>query len=76
MKLPRVPGAFVSAALRDHPRARVVERVLLVERFPVDPRHNAKIHREELRAHCEKALARGEGASWDDVAAQNAVQYR
>ncbi|MBX7194738.1 MAG: AMP-binding protein [Sandaracinaceae bacterium] len=76
VKLPHVPGAFVPARLREHARARVVERVLVVDRFPVDPRHNAKIHREELRAHCESALARGEGASWDEVAAQNAVGYR
>lgn len=76
VKLPHVPGAFVPASLRAHPRAGVVERIVVVGRFPVDPRHNAKIHREELRAHCEKALARGEGASWDDVAAQNALGYR
>jgi acyl-CoA synthetase (AMP-forming)/AMP-acid ligase II len=75
-KLPRAPGAFVPASLRAHPRAGVVERFLVIDRFPVDPRHNAKIHREELRARCEKALACGEGASWDDVAAQNAKGFR
>ncbi len=43
----------------------IVERFFVFERFPVDPRHNAKIHREELRAECARLLALGEGVGWE-----------
>jgi acyl-CoA synthetase (AMP-forming)/AMP-acid ligase II len=74
-KLPPIPGAYVPTSLRAGPGA-IVERFFVLDRFPVDPRHNAKIHREELREECAKRLARGEGASWDDVAAQQARGIR
>lgn len=37
-------------------RADLISEVLFHRRFPVDPRHNAKIHREELRAWAEGVL--------------------
>ncbi|MCE7873243.1 hypothetical protein DYH09_23110 [bacterium CPR1] len=40
--------------LSEHPVYRDVERVLYHPAFPVDPRHNAKIHREELAAWASK----------------------
>jgi acyl-CoA synthetase (AMP-forming)/AMP-acid ligase II len=36
------------------PRAADIEHFLFHESFPVDPRHNAKIHREELKAWAER----------------------
>ncbi len=38
------------------PRAADIEHFLFHEAFPVDPRHNAKIHREELKAWAERQL--------------------
>lgn len=40
--------------LSEHPVYRDVEKVLYHPAFPVDPRHNAKIHREELAAWASK----------------------
>lgn len=37
-----------------HPAFHVIERVLFHRGFPVDPRHNAKIHREELASWAER----------------------
>ncbi|GAB4199294.1 MAG: olefin beta-lactone synthetase OleC [Sandaracinaceae bacterium] len=70
-KLPPTAAAHVPASMRTGDAA-VIERFFVVERFPVDPRHNAKIHREELRAWCEAALARGEGMTWEQIAAVRA----
>lgn len=74
-RLPRHPAAYLDPSLR-HGAAAVIERFVLVDRFPVDPRHNAKIHREELKAHCERELTRGAGNTWDDVVAQQAKGIR
>ncbi|MEE2939181.1 MAG: peptide synthase, partial [Planctomycetota bacterium] len=38
------------------PRAADIEHFLFHESFPVDPRHGAKIHREELKAWAESAV--------------------
>ena len=38
--------------------ARAVEGFLFHRRFPVDPRHNAKIHREELKRWAERRVRR------------------
>lgn len=38
----------ILALLSRHPTYAKVERVLYHKNFPVDPRHNAKIHREQL----------------------------
>lgn len=40
----------LTGVLAEHPLYRDVRRVLYHPNFPVDPRHNAKIHREELAA--------------------------
>lgn len=75
-KLPPKPGAFVDLRHREGVGA-VIERFYLVDRFPVDPRHNAKIHREELREHVVRAWARGDrGQTWDEVAAMQARGIR
>ncbi len=44
--------AFAAA----HEAARVVEEILFHPSFPVDVRHNAKIHREQLKAWAEEQL--------------------
>jgi len=76
VKLPPDPAVFVPPALREGPTA-IVERFFLFDRFPLDPRHNAKIHREELRTECERRLARGDrGAGWDDVIAIASKELR
>lgn len=76
MKLPPRPGAFVALAHRAG-IGGLIERFYLVDRFPVDPRHNAKIHREELREHVERAWARGDrGQTWDEIAAMQARGIR
>lgn len=41
---------------RKHAQTRDVETFLFHPGFPVDPRHNAKIHREELKAWAEAQL--------------------
>jgi acyl-CoA synthetase (AMP-forming)/AMP-acid ligase II len=74
-ELPPTVAAHVPASMRVGEQA-AIERFFLFDRFPVDPRHNAKIHREELRAACEAALARGEGATWEDLAAAQAEGIR
>ncbi|QDV07715.1 Long-chain-fatty-acid--CoA ligase [Planctomycetes bacterium Poly30] len=38
------------------PRSADIEHFLFHEAFPVDPRHNAKIHREELKAWAERQV--------------------
>ncbi|MEO0661174.1 MAG: fatty acid CoA ligase family protein [Planctomycetota bacterium] len=38
------------------PRAADIEHFLFHQAFPVDPRHNAKIHREELKAWAERQV--------------------
>lgn len=38
------------------PRSADIEHFLFHESFPVDPRHNAKIHREELKAWAERQV--------------------
>lgn len=38
------------------PRAADIEHFLFHKAFPVDPRHNAKIHREELKAWAERQV--------------------
>ena len=38
------------------PRSADIEHFLFHEGFPVDPRHNAKIHREELKAWAERQV--------------------
>ncbi|MBI3925171.1 MAG: AMP-binding protein [Armatimonadetes bacterium] len=43
-------------ALREQPLYGELERVLFHPSFPVDPRHNAKIHREELAVWAEGRL--------------------
>lgn len=76
LKLPPQPGAFVDLRRREGVGA-VIERFYLVHRFPVDPRHNAKIHREELRERIERMWARGErGQTWDEMAALQARGIR
>jgi len=48
--------------LREHASRRgenAVEGVLFRRDFPVDVRHNAKIHRGELKRWAEKKLAHG-----------------
>jgi acyl-CoA synthetase (AMP-forming)/AMP-acid ligase II len=72
---PPTAAAHVPASMRTGDAA-VIERFFVFERFPVDPRHNAKIHREELRASCEAALARGEGMTWAQLAAAQAKGIR
>ncbi len=74
-KLPSIAGAYVDASLRSG-AGGVIERFFVFDRFPVDPRHNAKIHREELRARCERELARGLGTSWDELIQQQARGIR
>ncbi len=53
--------ASFAEALRCHtaslPDASVVTQILFHEGFPVDVRHNAKIHREELKLWAEEQLA-------------------
>ena len=41
---------------RKVPRSADIEQFLFHPSFPVDPRHNAKIHREELKAWAELQL--------------------
>ena len=42
--------------LERHPKYNAIKRVLFHPSFPVDPRHNAKIHREELAVWAAKRL--------------------
>ncbi len=44
----RALAAEIVETLSAHPLYRDIKRVLYHPSFPVDPRHNAKIHREEL----------------------------
>jgi acyl-coenzyme A synthetase/AMP-(fatty) acid ligase len=49
-----VEGRSDSALAEELMKLGGVERVLFHERFPVDVRHNAKIHRPTLKAWAEK----------------------
>ncbi len=54
----RVASELLNLA-REHPQARHVERVLFRAAFPVDVRHNSKIHREKLATWASRLLANG-----------------
>jgi hypothetical protein len=53
--------AKLTAELREiaqkYPHTAVIERVLFHPAFPVDKRHNAKIHREELTVWAKNQTA-------------------
>lgn len=46
----------ILARFDDHEKFGEIRQLLFYEGFPVDPRHNAKIHREELAVWAEKEL--------------------
>ncbi|MBQ7569256.1 AMP-binding protein [bacterium] len=46
----------ILARFDDHEKFGEIRRLLFYDSFPVDPRHNAKIHREELAAWAEDEL--------------------
>lgn len=50
---PKLAAAILAHGEQRSDTARLVTDVLFHRHFPVDPRHNAKIHREELRAWAE-----------------------
>lgn len=50
---PALERSILEFGLGHSPSAAIVKHVLFHPSFPVDPRHNAKIHREELRAWAE-----------------------
>jgi olefin beta-lactone synthetase len=51
---PALERSILRYGLGRSPSAAIVKHVLFHPSFPVDPRHNAKIHREELRAWAER----------------------